>query len=283
MISLLKKEKVLLVTGLLGLLLGLFCQIYIMIFGATTGAEGNLSKAVSFNVSLGIFLITTALIIGFAQLSRRMLITFRWAYVVAALYSYGLETIQHLRGIDPRFTQIGSPIDSILAMIFGLVAFTMIGFYIVFASHFFKKNKLTEGRRGIIIAIRYGMLTTMLSFAAGIWISVLQSRFTGDTGNIIWLHGFGFHGLQFIPIIAWLLEQQQKIHGRRLIHICGIVWTIAIISIAIQTLLGQSIFELSFIIGVAIFSFVVYVCIFIFLLITVVKEKRHPPTITHEM
>ncbi|WP_051541156.1 hypothetical protein [Caldalkalibacillus mannanilyticus] len=155
-LDLLKKEKLLAATGGLGLLLGLLCQGYILLFGAEIGVEGNLSKAVSFNVALGMFLLTTALILPFAQLSKRFQQFFRWAYFLASMYSYGLETIQHLRGIDPRFTQYGSTLDQILGMFFGIVAVIMVIFYSLLALFFFRQSVLRVERAGLVIGIRYG-------------------------------------------------------------------------------------------------------------------------------
>lgn len=38
---------------------------------------------------------------------------------------------------------------------------------------------------------------------------LLQDRFTGDMGNIIVLHGIGFHALQTLIFPGWLLEKVQ--------------------------------------------------------------------------
>lgn len=142
LVSLLKKEKWLTITGIIGLVLGGICQIYIFLTGSMIGAEGDLTKAVSFNVALGIFLITTAIIVPFANFPAKSLITFRWFYVIASLYGYTIETVQHLRGIDPRFTKVGGALDQIFGGIFGLVAITMIVFYVILAKHFFRKDSL---------------------------------------------------------------------------------------------------------------------------------------------
>jgi len=37
------------------------------------------------------------------------------AGIAMALYAFGMETIQQLRGIDPRFSHVAGPIDSLLA------------------------------------------------------------------------------------------------------------------------------------------------------------------------
>ena len=66
---------------------------------------------------------------------------------------------------------------------------------------------------------------------------VLQGRYTGDAGNLIVLHGLGFHALQALPLLGWLLERAStdgKI-ARRWIHVGSIAWTMSILLIVIQT------------------------------------------------
>jgi hypothetical protein len=135
---------------------------------------------------------------GFSSQKRRF---FRWSYILFSLYSYGIETIQHFRGINPRFSKQGHLLDSIFGGIFGFVAVAMIVYYIVLAWQFFRPSSMNQ-RPLLILSIRYGMISTMMAFAAGLWMIAIQNRFTGIHGNIIWLHGLGFHGLQTVPLIA---------------------------------------------------------------------------------
>lgn len=89
------------------------------------------------------------------------------------------------------------------------------------------------------------MIAIMLSFAAGIWISVNQSRFTGLSGNIIGLHGLDFHALQAVPLVGWLTERASPSHPgrRRLVHLTGIAYLLGLAAIAWQTILGSPILE----------------------------------------
>jgi hypothetical protein len=171
---------------------------------------------------------------------------FRWSYIVLALYSYGIETIQNFRGVNPRFVENGSPADAAFAMIFGLVALLLVVYYLVFAVHFFRP-KARQNRPELILGIRYAMIAVMISFAAGIWISVTQSRFTGMDGNIIWLHGLGFHALQAIPLVAWLSERSGLAPGvrRRFIHVAGVSYLLGLLAVGWQTAIGRSVLELS--------------------------------------
>lgn len=242
-----KEEKALLAAGALGFLLAAFCAIVIAVKGAAVLPEGNLFKAISFNAALGLFLLTTAFLVtlaGFGRLKRRI---FRWSYIVLALYSYGVETIQNMRGFSPRYSTHGGTIDIMLGAVFGLVAVLMIVYYIVLAWPFFRSRLLYEHPL-LTLGIRYGMVTTVLSFASGLWMIAIQGRYTGLEGNIIWFHGLGFHGLQAMPIFAWLLSANQQISERlrrQFLHMGGIAWILSILLIGWQTVLGYSIFHLS--------------------------------------
>ncbi|WP_158735894.1 hypothetical protein [Alteribacillus sp. YIM 98480] len=252
-------EKGMVIAGFLGFILGGICTIYSIFFGAVIPPEGDLTKAISFNFAIGLFLLTTAAIIPFAGLRPGRSRFFTRSYIILALYSYGIETIQHFRGLDPRFSQHGQVWDLVFGGIFALVAILMIVYYAFFGWTFFREGAMKR-RSSIILGIRYGMITTMMSFAAGLWIIAIQSRYTGVAGNIIWVHGLGFHGLQLVPLIGWLLE--KGISGKRknrLIHVTGIAWILVVLCIGVQTIMGHSIFDVSIMMLLA-YSFVL-VCV----------------------
>lgn len=239
-------ERVLVCIGLLGFVLAAACGIWVLVYGGATSPNGDVSRAISFDAALGIFLLSTAAISPLSGMSFKKRAFFRWAFVILALYSYGAETIQNFRGVNPRFVNAGSFFDHFVANGFGLVALLLVIAYISFSIPFFRK-RASQTRPEIVLAIRYALLATMLSFAAGIWISMNQSRFTGLEGNIIWLHGLGFHGLQVLPLIAWLTEHSTITTAIRcrVIHLSGILYFLGVICIGWQTALGKSIWEWS--------------------------------------
>jgi hypothetical protein len=171
---------------------------------------------------------------------------FRWSYIVLALYSYGAETIQNFRGVNPRFVKDGTALDVGVGSGFALVAMLLVLYYLFLAIQYFRR-KTYKHRPELVVGIRYAMIAVMLSFAAGIWISVNQSRLTGLSGNIIWLHGLGFHALQVMPLVAWLAERSSLTSPvrTRLIHLTGIAYLLGLTAIGCQTLLGHSILEWS--------------------------------------
>ncbi|BAH42207.1 hypothetical membrane protein [Brevibacillus brevis NBRC 100599] len=239
-------EKWLVYTGLLGFLLAAICAIWVMLHGGPVAPNGDVSKVFSFNAALGIFLLTTAAIIPLSALGTRSRAIFRWSYIPLALYSYGAETVQNFRGVDPRFVKNGTPFDVAVGSIFTFVALLLVLFYVFIAIQFFRR-KAYSLHPELAISIRYAMIAIMLSFAAGLWISFNYGRVVGEEGNIIWLHGIGFHALQAVPFVAWLAERKKHVSTARtgFIHLTGIAYLLGLAAIGWQTYLGRAVLEMS--------------------------------------
>jgi hypothetical protein len=251
-------EKWMVLTGLLGFLIAGICALWVMLYGGPVTPDGDVLKAVSFDAAIGIFLLSTAAIIPFAAMGAKSKKFFRRSIIILTLYCYFAETVQNFRGVNPRFVENGTPFDNVVSAFFTLVALLLVLNYLFFAVHFFRKKAYFQ-RVVLVVGIRYSMIAVMLSFAAGIWISVNEGRFTGLHGNIIWLHGLGFHALQALPFVAWLTERKSlnKFTRHSFIHITGITFILGLAAIGWQTYLGNSIFHLSVISLLAICSFLI--------------------------
>ncbi|MGM0882492.1 MAG: hypothetical protein ACQEXQ_15810 [Bacillota bacterium] len=239
-------ERLLVMVGLLGFALAAFIALYIGFNGAAVLPEGNLESAFSFDAAIGLFILSIAAIMPLSGLSSRKRAIIRWLLIQGTLYAYAAETIQHFRGINPRFTKVGTLADNIFGALFGLESLVIIVATVLLAVPFFRKRR-PEVRPLLILGIRYAFVSTMVAFAGGLWMIALQSRYTGDAGNLIVLHGLGFHALQALPLLGWLLERARtdgKI-ARTWIHAGSIAWMISILLIAVQTVLGLSAFELT--------------------------------------
>ncbi|WP_214627853.1 hypothetical protein [Paenibacillus agaridevorans] len=245
-ISWFRLEKGMLATGLLGLVLAIACACWALIAGPERPPEGDLWKAFSFNAALGVFLISTAAIMPLSGMKRKTLAFFRMTYIALALYSYFAETVQNVRGVNPRFPVNGTTFDEIAAGIFTLVALLLVVFYVIFAVGYWRRSAYDRNPE-LVLGIRYAMLSVMVSFAGGIAISVNSSRFLGAEGNLIWLHGLGFHAIQALPFIAWLAAGTMYAHASRrmLVHISGIAFFLGLMAMGWQTLLGRGLLEWS--------------------------------------
>jgi hypothetical protein len=232
--------------GILGLTLAAACSAVALFRGMLIPPEGDLTKAISFDAAVGIYALTLGCLVPFAVFTprgRRWWI--QWG-VALAIYAYGIETIQTLRGLDPRFSHHFKQLDVIAAALFVLVAAGQIVHFSVLALKLVLRRG--EGSRGVVLlAIRYACLAVMVALAAGVWMMVMQGRRTGLAGTILPLHAAGFHGLQAIPIIALLFTRSTlsaKL-ARRWTHAAGLAWLAMCGAVAWQTIEGRPIMEVS--------------------------------------
>ena len=241
-----EQERWLMITGFFGFILSAGIAIYILFQDPIIFPEGNMRDAFSFNAAIGIFLLSIAAVLPLAKLGNRKRKTIRWFFIIAALYSYAIETIQNFRGLNPRFSRAGDTIDAIGGMLFGVASVLLIASALLLMIQFFRLKPPYE-RPFLIMAIRYAFLSVLVANIAGVWMILLQDRFTGDAGNLIVLHGIGFHALQTLILPGWLLEKTQvnDRFKKRLIHYGSIAWMLSIILIGFQTVLGRSVFELT--------------------------------------
>lgn len=239
-------ERWLVITGLLGFTLANGIAMYICLQGAIILPEGDLRDAFSFNVAIGIFLLSVAAILPFARFGVRKRKVFRGLLIIASLYSYTIETVQNFRGFNPRFSREGSFVEIIGGMLFGVVSLIIVVLMLLLTIQFFRIKTPFE-RPLLLIGIRYALFSVLIANLAGIWMILLQDRFSGDTGNIIVLHGIGFHALQTLIFLGWLLEKAQLAERvkKLLLHFGCISWTISIVIIGLQTGLGRTVFELT--------------------------------------
>jgi hypothetical protein len=235
------------VMGFIGIVLGLFClAVMVARGGVPIPPEGDLNKPASFDIAVGIYILTIALLVpsaGFSEKGKKRWV--RWN-VGLFTYAYIIETVQPFRGLDPRFSKHGTPLDQIAGGVFFLTALGVMVLFIIVAVKFFRRGRY-DADSPILLAIRYGSVAAIGAFTAGIWMSVVQGRATGTAGNILPLHALGFHGLQAVPLIALLLlwSGYGSRETRKWVHATGIVWLVACAVVALQTAAGRSISEVS--------------------------------------
>jgi uncharacterized membrane protein YidH (DUF202 family) len=206
--------------------------------------EGHLRKALTFNVAVGIYLLTLVLCLPLARFSPRGLAAWRWTTVVLTVYAYAVETVQIARGLDPRFTRVGSVPDQVLGAVFFLTAVGLIVLFGVLAWKILRR-RMDGADAPLLLSIRYGAASTFAAFAAGMWMSAVQGSRAGAEGSILPLHAAGFHGLQALPLVAILLTWAavDGPRARSWIHAAGIAWLAAVAAIAWQTVQGRSMLD----------------------------------------
>jgi hypothetical protein len=239
-------ERGLVLTGMIGFILSAGIAIYIYFQGPIKSPEGNLRDAFSFNAAIGMFMLSMAAILPLTRFKAGKRKAVRLSFIIASIYSYTIETVQNFRGISPRFSREGTVVDMVAGMLFGVVSLGLVILAIILTIHFLRMKRPFE-RPLILMGIRYAFLSVFAANTAGIWMILLQNRLTGDGGNVIVLHGLGFHSLQTLILLAWFLERapvRDRVK-KRLIHLGCIAWMLSILMIGIQTALGRTVFELT--------------------------------------
>jgi hypothetical protein len=245
------REPGLVVVGSAGLVLAGVCLVGVGVRGRFVPPEGKMLDAATFCFGVGVFTLTVALLLplaGYGPPARR-----RWrrAFYVFAVYGLALESLQAFRGVDPRFTEEGRPVDVVAGIVFGVTALSNTLLFVLLALRFFRSDVLAD-RPLLRDSIRYGAAAVALSFAIGIMMSVNSGRVIGDDGNLLVSHGLGVHGIQAVPIVAVLMSATMARQPRPWIHIAGIGWLLACTAALVQALLGEPPFEASFVSAVII-------------------------------
>jgi hypothetical protein len=244
-----ERERGLYWAGLCGLVLGLICLIASLLQGSYLPADLKLMKPLTFDVAIGIFTITFALLLPSAGWSEKGRRRFRFIYLGIVTYSYAVETVQAFRGVDPRFGGPNFVTDVIPGILFSIVTVVLVILLLWLSVRFFQQKPFAA-RPILVLAIRYGMIAVILGIVSGIWMAIIQSRFTGAAGNIMLVHFFGFHGFQAIPMIGWLLEKwvkdssERETVARNWVHAAGWSWILAATAVTVETYLGEALFQI---------------------------------------
>jgi len=136
----LMETRALTAMGVVGIILGLIC---LAVMAARQGVpippEGDLHKPASFNIAVGIYLLTITLLVpsaGFSERGKKRWV--RWNVGLFA-YAYTIETVQVFRGLDPRFSKHATPWDQVAGGVFFLAALGTLVMFIILAVRFFRR------------------------------------------------------------------------------------------------------------------------------------------------
>ena len=235
-----RRERVMVMLGASGLLLAAVCAIVAVVNGSWMIApEGRLLEAAKFDVALGIYLLTLALMLplaGFSPRGRR-----RWIgwTVGLTVFAFAMENVQAWRGLDPRFSRVAAPLDQALGGVFFLSALGIAALFLVLFARFFRRETLSD-HPALALALRYAAVAALMAFAVGVGMSVAQGRHVNGLGNLMPLHASGFHGLQALPLVALLLgwSRLPTSEAIRWVHIAGIGWLAVCLGLLIQAVAG---------------------------------------------
>lgn len=240
LLALWKRERLVVGCGLLAFLLGGVCLGVAVANGSWhVPPEGRLLDAVQFEVGVGIYFLTLALLVPFAGMTDRG--RRRWvAWTVAnSLYFVPIEAVQAIRGLDPRFTRAGSVLDQAAGALFGLSAIVTIVLFAILVRRFFSRDVLAD-QPALRLGIRYGVAAIVFAFGSGIAMSLLQTRTVMGGGTLMPIHAAGFHGIQAVPAIALLFawSHGSGVVQHRLTHAAGLAWLALCSGLFLQAMAG---------------------------------------------
>ena len=114
-LSLLRRERALTRIALLGFVLAAVTTLVATIHGDwLLEPEGRLKEAVRFDLAIGIYTLTLAMLLPLAGMSPAGQRRWRGWTIGLMLYAYFMENVQSWRGLDPRFSNVAGPVDQIL-------------------------------------------------------------------------------------------------------------------------------------------------------------------------
>jgi hypothetical protein len=259
------KEKALIWTGLFGIVLGLIGIVFYLVNGNEIPPEGKWTKAITFDLAIGIFSLTLAVLLPYMQVSDKQRNWFVYPLIVTFWIAYAIETIQNARGYDPRFTETGTVFDSLIGLFLGIDSVFIVISLVYFLVLVLKQK--TSVYSLIVLATRYSAFSILIAIFAGIWM-IAYAQMIMNAGaskpempNQMMLHFIGFHGLQAIPIIGWFATYTTNLSAKKArmqIHIGGIAWLVVGISLFVQTAVGYHTFDFTGYLVIAIIAFIIW-------------------------
>lgn len=231
-------------TALAGVALGAMALVLAFVRGPVVEPEGDLMKPATFDLAVGIFILSLIPWLPGSGFTERGRVLWRKWMIAMLIYAFGIETVQQFRGIDPRFSQ-AEPVSQIFGLLFFFSALAITVMSIGLGIRAFDAK--ATGRRGIlIVAARWAGAAMLVGFIAGMWLSANEGRFVAGEGNLLPLHAAGFHGVQAIPLVALMLawSSVSTESARRWVHISGAAWLGACFAIWWQTGMGRAVTDM---------------------------------------
>lgn len=235
---LLDRERALAATGVAGLLLAAACAAVVVVRGtAHVAPDGDLLKPASFDAAIGIYALTLAVLTPLAGFRPRERKAWRWATVVALLYFYFAETFAAVRGHDPRFfPDLYGRFDVTVAALFGLDAIVVTSLFAWFAARLWS-GRVSRDLPGTLLGARWATLSAFAAFGVGFWMIAMQGRTIDPAGSAVWPHALGFHALQAVPLVGWLVDRGRG--PRAPVHAAGALWLAATAAALAQAAVGR--------------------------------------------
>jgi hypothetical protein len=208
-----------------GVLLVLSGFVHLAILLATGGSwAGPLSwrKPMAFGFSFGLTVITVAWVSSFVRLSDRARTWIVGVFTIACVFETALVTLQAWRGVPSHFNT-ETPIDALVARSLAMGGAVLVVMLIALTIASFRANAAVP--ISMRVAIRIGFVALLGAQAVGgLMIAKGMSLvFAGNPqaayatgGSLKPSHAVTMHGIQLLPIVAWMLSRADWPERRRL-------------------------------------------------------------------
>jgi hypothetical protein len=215
-------ERVAYAVGAALLLSGLVHLAILIATGASWEGPLSLRKPMTFGLSFGLTLITIVWVSSFVKLGRRLRTALIAAFTLACAWETALVTLQAWRGVPSHFN-VSTPFDARIAggLAFGGAVLVIVIIALTLAS-FRKKPDVPVSMR---VAVRTGFVALLTAQIVGALMIAkgMTLVFAGHpqtayltAGTLKPVHAAAMHGIQFLPVLAWLLSYLDWTERQRL-------------------------------------------------------------------
>lgn len=228
------------VVGMVLVVSGLFHVLVFLISGGTWEGPISWRKPILFGITGGLTTISVAWVMSYLT-QRKSLLIMSWIFAVSMFIEVGLITMQKWRGVASHFNAATTFDQTVFALMGTLIMIVAVIIGILTVRSF----KVLNANPEMKLAIRAGLIFLNLTNILGI-ILVAYGNYImrvspghvpnifGQAGMIKVPHGLAVHAIQVLPILAWLLNFNQR----------GIEFKIGVMKSAIAGYTGLQLFAL---------------------------------------
>jgi hypothetical protein len=174
-------------------------------------------KPLKFSISFALYALAMAWMLG--QLSERIPRKAGWVLVVTGAIEMVVIVGQATRGVRSHFNDD----DALGAILFGFMGATIVVFWLATLAVALRFLREPGRDRASTLAIRLGLLVSLIGMSVGFVMSATQSHAVGlpdggpglpfvgwstDAGDLRPAHFIGLHALQILPLVAVLLARR---------------------------------------------------------------------------
>lgn len=229
--------------------------------GSTWQGAVSFRKPASFGLSFGLTTITFGVVMGLVRTQTWLKWILLGTFSLAMVAEVFLVTLQFWRGVPSHFN-VATSFDANIFVIMGLTILLVILLIVGMTIVTFTRMKSTPVMR---LGVKTGLILFLISSATGVFMinhgndlvlaggefsraAVDRGPIIGEHGNLKLPHAMTLHGIQILPLLAWLLGRASLSQTWQLgmIRAGIVVYLLATLFVFLQTFQGRAPYELGF-------------------------------------